>query len=397
MPGSLRYFLPDFAVLIMNMNKQFIVTNFAYGTGPYLRTTELALAFNDELERRGKDRLGILVPHVYGDKQRKIMLEEFGNYFKKYPGEIVLDADLGKILKKAFFHGDISYNDYLKEFVKNIEKISAAANRYLKKKYTGSIAIELARSPRISYDIAPAYFTSFTYIGELMERSKSLKEIDIDVKLLEDAGKAADKIESMYKIHALAYPGTFDFLKNRKKRYKTEVLTPPIMNVPKTHAGKIDPGVFVTVTGIPGLERLYVEAKALNMNYYSNNPEVVVASIAALPRIISNKNISLQFARSGWGSVWLSMISGTPLVVPDFDSKDDPEIYFNNLAVEKLGIGTIYRGQKLEEILNESVKIKENSKKICGAILERWGTLDGNQYCAKLFVEDFLQNKKHVS
>ena len=87
--------------------------------------------------------------------------------------------------------------------------------------------------------------------------------------------------------------------------------------------------------------------------------------------------------------LWISMILGTPLVVPKFDPKDDPELYFNNLAVEKLGIGIVYRGQQLEEILTEVPKIKANSKKLCDEILKRWGTLDGNQYCAKLFAEDF--------
>ena len=83
--------------------KNYAVLNFAYGTGPYLRTTDLAIAFNAELERRGQPRLGIIVPWVYGDKQKKVMLEEFAGHEQKYPGEILLDAGLGAILKSIFY------------------------------------------------------------------------------------------------------------------------------------------------------------------------------------------------------------------------------------------------------------------------------------------------------
>ena len=35
--------------------KRFLITNFAYGIGTYLRTTEIALALNSELKKHGKD------------------------------------------------------------------------------------------------------------------------------------------------------------------------------------------------------------------------------------------------------------------------------------------------------------------------------------------------------
>ena len=85
------------------------------------------------------------------------------------------------------------------------------------------------------------------------------------------------------------------------------------------------------------------------------------------------------------------MIVGTPLVVPDFDSDDDPEIFFNNRSLEKLQLGVVFRGQSLEEILKDVPRVKKAYDKINYEILNRWGTLDGNQYCAELFAKDFLQ------
>ena len=108
--------------------------------------------------------------------------------------------------------------------------------------------------------------------------------------------------------------------------------------------------------------------------------------------MISNKKIIFQFARSGWGSVWHSLLAGTPIVAPYFNPKDDLEIYFNNKAVEALGLGVIYRGQPLVEILEEREKIRTNYSNMRQYIKNTWGTLDGNAYCAKMFTEDFLKN-----
>lgn len=381
------------------MSLKYIVTNFAYGTGPYLRTTELALAFNDESEKLGKERFGIIVPWVYGEKQKKIMLEEFSSR----ASEIFLDEQLGKILK-SIFYGDNAYEEALTKWVESAKECSKNAKEHLSgnfevtglsgdsHKINGSdIVLEINRSPRVRYDIAPSYFTTFGYIAEILRGVKAVPENKIAVRrdLLEKGIEIADWVESAQKIHAVAYPATFSWDENYQARYGTEILTPPISRLYPQDNSTLEPGIFVTITGIPGLERLYQDARRLGLKLYSNDTKAVPDSIRALPHVIPNKNIVFQFARSGWGSVWLSMISGTPLVVPDFDAKDDPEIYFNNLALENLGIGVIYRGQKLEEIIDKVKDVQANCKAICDKIISRWGTLDGNQYCAKIFAEKF--------
>src|SRR3989344_6847874 len=345
--------------------KNYAVLNFAYGTGPYLRTTDLAIAFNAELERRGQPRLGIIVPWVYGDKQKKVMLEEFAGHEQKYPGEILLDAELGAILK-SIFYGDSSYEDSLTKWTSNAPAVSAQAKEHLsvvlnletfsggKEQVNGKdIVIELNRSPRLRYDIAPSYFTSFGYIGEILEAAvKEPKDkIAVKTKLLKAGVKAADWVEENHRLHCLSYPATFTFNDRYKNRYSDEILVPPIGPVPVPNNELIEKGIFVTITGIPGLDRLYDEARTLGVKLYSNDTKAVSGSVRALPHIIPNKNILFQFARSGWSSVWLSMLVGTPLVMPDFDPKDDPEIYFNNRAVETLGIGLVYRGEPLAGVL----------------------------------------------
>lgn len=350
------------------MKKQFLVTNFAYGTGPYLRTTELAIAFNNELEKAGQGRFQIIVPLVYGEKQKKIMAEE-----GLLSDEIILDADLGKILNKAFFVGNNDFREYIKNWALSVENISSEANKYLKSRYGNNIAVELNRSPRISYNIAPSYFTSFVYLGEIFEKRGLSAEFM----------RQAERIEKNQKIRAIAYPATFSWAPDYKPRYDGEILVPPIGPIPKPNNEKIEPGVFVTKTGIPGLERLYNDAEKFGLRIYSNESHS--------PNLVANKNIKFHFARSGWSSVWLSLLAETPLVVQEFDSKDDPEIYFNNIAIEKMGIGIVYRGQSLEEILAQSDRIKVSMAKLKSDILKRWGAFDGTRYAARIFAEDFLK------
>jgi len=384
------------------MINQYIVTNFAYGTGPYLRTTELALAFNDELEKRGHARMPIIVPWVYGEKQRRIMQEEFGTR----EHEILLDEELGLLLK-SIFYGDMTYAEALARWVNDAKVISEKAKKHLVgslsletlggEKITvekPDIALELNRSPRIRYNVAPSYMATFAYIAEILEHA--LKEnrdtIAVPEELLKKGIETANWVEEAQNMRSVAYPATFSGSPNYRARYPDEIMTPPnTSQFPTKNTTAMQPGIFVTVTGIPGLERLYEEARELGLLLYSNDTEAVPGSVFALPESVTNDAMAFQFARSGWGSVWLSLFVGLPIVIPEYDKNDDPEIFFNNLMVEKLGLGIIYRGQPLTDILTQRGNITKNYEHMRENVTKRFSSFDGNRYAAKIFVDDFLK------
>lgn len=381
---------------------KYIITNFVYGTGPYLRTTELAIAINSEFEKQEKENMGIIIPLVYGEKQKRIMLEEFIEYDRKNPGMILLDPGLGEILKKIFY-GERSYEEALRTFVVQHDVLSKEAHEHLsgdfevidlqgkKLSVNGkNIALEVNRSPRILFNVAPAYSVTFGYMSEILESvaEESRKNIALDPVLANQALHIAENIEASHVFHALSHPGTFSY-RTQTAHFTDEILIPPTITPPTSSTKKIPEGIYVTITGILGLERLYEEARKLGLKLYSNDIKAVPGSEYLSPHYIPNPNIKLQFARSGWGSVWLSQLSGTPFVAPDFDPKDDPEIYFNNICIEKLGLGVIYRGQSLVEILNESEKLKPSIQKLNQELLGQFGTLNGNEYAAKKIVEKF--------
>src|SRR3989344_1115555 len=382
---------------------RFMVTNFAYGTGPYLRTTEVALAVNRERESRGLERWGIIVPLVYGAKQRRIMLEQFGEYVQEYPGEILLDQTLGDILTTVFY-GDNTYAAALEAWVDTYERASREAHRHLvgyleletllgehRDLRDVDFVIELSRAARLSYRVAPIANVTFGYISEILRHALEEPEsvIAVDRSLVRRAIVVAEEIEGGAEWHGLAEPSTFSYLPARALRYPTEEAIQPTIPPPSPDHALMGDGIYVTVTGIPGIERLYREAEALGMKLYSNDPKAIPASERLLPHAVGNPHIKLQFARSGWGSVWLSQLSGTPLVVPDFDPADDPEIYFNNRCVEMLGLGIVWRGQSLVEILADAEKLRPGIQKRNRDLERRFGTLDGNRYAAQRIIDKF--------
>lgn len=386
----------------------YLITNFAYGTGPYIRTTELAIAFNDELVRRGVERMPVIIPLVYGDKQKRVMHEEFDKYDSAYPGHLLLDSKLGALLG-SIFYADSTYENALGKWVTTADAISAQIREHLsgdievetlsgeRRVVKGAdIVLELNRSPRVIYGIAPSYSTTFGHIADILEKSLQAgsRTIATDPDLLRAGANIADSIEGSQDFNAMAYPGTFSWMPGYIDRYNS-VLVPPITNLHESNNEKLEDGLYVTITGIPGLERLYREALELGFKLYSNDTTAVGVIKRTLPKVISNQAIKLQFARSGWGSVWLSMFCGKPIVVPEYDPMDDPEIYFNNKAVEELGIGIVYRGQSLSDIIAQTEVVRANQKKLCTEIKDRWGTLNGNHECARLMVDNYLESDNH--
>jgi len=381
-----------------------MVTNFAYGTGPYLRTTELAIAVNRERETRGLERWGTIVPLVYGEEQRRVMTEEFHDYDRAHPGELFLDAPLGAILSSVFYGGDTAYAEALRIWVDTFAAASARAHAHLR----GSLeletlsgeartianvdyAMEVSRAPRLRYGVAPIANATFGYISEILEHvlGEPASRIAVDRTLVREAMRIASAIERDAAWHGLAEPSTFSYLPGRSRRYPVEEAIPPTIPSPSPDHAPMAEGIYVTVTGIPGLERLYREAETLGLKLYANNLGAVPKSERRLPQVIANPKIKFQFARSGWGSVWLSQLSGTPLVVPDFDPADDPEIYFNNRCIEMLGLGIVWRGQSLAEILTEAERIRPGIQKRNRNLEQRFGTLDGNRYAAQRIIDKF--------
>lgn len=387
-------------------NKKYIILNFIHGNSPYLRTTELALAINDLLEKRGMERMGIIIPWVYKIRQFQIMKQNFNKVIKKYPNEILLDKNLGEYLCSTFYDGK-NYGEWLDSFLNNYKKAEEKIQNYISgglitETFSGKeikiqkkdIVMEINRCPQIDFGISPSYYASFGYMSEILERAQFEKGIDADKELLKKAVLINKKIEEKQALHFIAEPATFFYLDNRNKKYKTEISTPPNSNQ-SLSAGFFErlflrKGIYVTVTGVYGLNHLFKEMKDIGLKLYSHKKGLLPFARKASPAIISHKNILLHFARIGWGSGWLSFFSETPLVALPFDSKDEPEVYFNNICLERTGLGKVYNGQSISELLEWGEIYKNNVRAIKNKLLEKYGTLNGVEYAAEKIINHYL-------
>jgi len=100
------------------------------------------------------------------------------------------------------------------------------------------------------------------------------------------------------------------------------------------------------------------------------------------PHIVADENVVFQVARSGWGACWMSLLTGTPLITPEYDPSDDPEIYFNNKRIEELGIGMIHKGEPISELMSELPRLKKAIEDYRSGLESKYGTLDGAEYIA---------------
>ena len=381
--------------------KKYILLNFAYGYGPFLRTTELALSINDELEKIGYERMGIIVPLAYGEKQKSVMLDAFGDIIRKNSDEIFFDKTLGTLLK-SIFYGEKKYKESLIYYLKNYEALKQKISGYInhptihnyfdkpRKIEKKDITLEVNRCPRVSFGIEPSYYASFAYVSDIVEGAISHNLKCIDKNIADKIIPIYKSIEDRQKIHFIAEPATFSYLKPRKKKYKDETLTPPNIYQKMEITPKPEKGIYVTVTGIEHLDKIYQEAKNIGLKIYSNKPESIPGAIYATPSILNHDNILLHFARSGWGSIWLSQMTQTPFIAPQHDPYDDPEIYFNNLCIEKLGLGKVHKNQKLDVLLEFDSEYEDNVKKINDGLIKKYGTLNGVEYTAKKIVNDYI-------
>jgi len=382
---------------------RYIITNFAYGFGPFLRTAELALKVSDLLKAKTGEQSGVIIPWVYGEKQKAIIEEQFSELIKNQPELLVLDKNLGQYLDSVFY-GKKSYSEALEYLVDNGQKLQQEIKEYLngglvvetlsgqkQKINQQDIILEINRNARVDFGFEFSYQATFAYASEILQHALADKIGQAKENVINLAINWFSQIENRQRLNLIAEPATFFYLgQSRPKLYPTEERTPPNCSLPKPIETKIDKGIYVTVTGIPGLDKLFAEAKKIGLKIYTNQPEIITESMKMSPKILGNKNILLHFARSGWGSIWLSQLTDTPFIAPAYQNEDDPEIYFNNICLGKIGLGKIYQGQSLAELLGFKAEYQASVDKVNQYLLEQYKTLDGLEYAAEKIINNYL-------
>lgn len=346
-----------------------IICNPSYGNNPYLRTAEMAL----ELRTKLGEEVSVVVPDLYGDKQRRILREEFGDV------PIIVDSTFGTILSTVCFDGT-SFTVFLGRWLSGVDSASAAAKKHLEETY--DIVCEISRAPLLELGITPAYYNSWSRLSELYKRAAE-EDVGIDPALLKKASKRMERIEAGYRMHLVNVPGTFD-------PGPDDIAIPlsaPLSLIEKDPGGS---GVYVTTSGIPQTASLQHIAECFGVAIYANDPSRLPGAHKAHPSILASGKMTAHIARAGWGSIWTSILTETPIVTPAYVKDEDPEIFFNNARIQELGLGTVFADQSGEELMEEVQRLRPRITAYKQTLLKQFGTLEGSKVAADHIAKDLL-------
>jgi len=384
-----------------------ILTNFGAGFGPFVRALDLAREIRSELRKKLREQIVVVVPWVYGDAQKRIIEEEVTNNTELI-NSIYLSKDLGDCLKPLLFNGN-HFNKTLEAIVNQFEKQKQKLNSLLKstlqvvnlvgevKMLAGSsIRLEVSRNPVISTPIECAYYTSIGYFTEILQQLLIEQELGtIDYSLIEKTLPTVQKLETDFRIHFQPKINSLSFKQDRSSLFPSEVTTPPLLRKPAHCSLSIDKGIYISLSGISGLNILYEEAMQLQVRKYANyNYDGLTPDCILPPSVISHHSITGIFARAAWNTIWLSNLTQTPLICPEYTEGDNPEIFFNLKTIQKYELAYTWRRKEtsLLDIINSVAKGKEKTmKNIYRDMKEQFGTLDGIEFCSKRISEDFLE------
>ena len=380
------------------LDMKYILTTFAEGNGPYVKTIGLTLAVNRELEERELEPFKIIVPHIYGEKQKRIIEEEFGKN-----KDIYLDEFQGRILKEVLFKGE-HFQQNLEHLIEKHEPLQEKLFDYLNnslsvtdlngdehKVKSSDISLELAHNPRFSSGLPLSFLITEGYISEILQRTIDDPYLSgqFNPNVLREAKeKVFDKSETNRSLSLMSEPAIFSFDKERK-RLRGEIFTPPFSHLPKIDEEFAENGIYVAVTGIEGLQDLFDCVEEFGMKIYSNIDGI---GERKHPGFITNPSIKYQFARSGWSSVWNGMFAGTPLITPPYQEGDNPEIYFNEKTLKELKLGVVYNKDNPADSLRLAEELRLELSSPNYSIMEHYGTRDGINYMANI-ITDYLEGK----
>jgi hypothetical protein len=383
---------------------KYIFTNFGCGNGPFIRAIDMAIGLIPKI-RPKIGEISIIVPWVYGERQKRIIQEEFGPLLKENPDLILLDKKLGDLFNKVLFDGR-NYNTIMAELIANYDQTEKEIQSHLKTEFTAEniegkeitingkdILLEVSRNPNVATNIPFSYYTSIGYFEKIIQQAIKAPDIKLDKALLKQVLPIAKRIESYQRLYFQPEPNCFTY-QNPEPFKENEIRCPPLFHPPEEDTTQIQPGFYVLVSGIPYLEKIYDYAKRFNYKMYVNQKTPALKDAQReLPNIIANNNIKFVFARAAWNTVWLTNLSEKPFISLDYPEGDFPEIYFNVKCVEQLKLGVVLKqGQDIDKAIKEASLLKEGIVGYYKKIKDRYHTLDGIEYSCKIIAEDFLKN-----
>lgn len=385
---------------------RFLLTQSGRGEASILRLVQTALQINSEMVRRGQERYRILVPWSGGERQRQSLRTAFLTDDKKYPGELLLDERLGRMLS-LFNNTDMSYAATMALWIAGWEDAGRQVRDHYNRDITvtdlhgqsvavaqPAIALELNESPRFHIGVALSYQVTPCRPSQLIDTiaSRPIGAFGLGRDLTNAARDVIGEIERNLCRTYTAIPGLFappDRLLNHNLDQDFVPLTStplvtPIVTIPPS-------AIYVTTSEkcAPGdpLRTVF----DWRVPVFTNNPAHLGGGEFADVAILKHPNIQFHFTHARWEAVAASLQCEKPTLVCNADPIKDPEAYLNCEKLEGWGMVRVYRGQPFEQLQAELYVLKPQLKLLLKNLNWRFGSTDGSCVAARKIVDELLK------
>ncbi len=182
-----------------------------------------------------------------------------------------------------------------------------------------------------------------------------------------------------------------------RSRMYTPAMKPEMSE--ETHNEVHDPGVYAMFSGHAANKETQAFIAAANdagLTVYTNPWVKDVEGVSKVsPQALTDPRIVAFFGRAGWGTGWQAQNLAKPWFVTPYEKDDDPEIYFNNLVVQRLRMGKIVDPSKLSvtDLARDITEISPGLRVLNRKIREEFGTTDGIRFIAEEVSKDYLGKK----
>jgi|GEM_PF-2585767 len=389
------------------MGMKYILTNFGCGNGPFLRAIDWALGIREKLT----EEVRILVPDAYGEKMRRLVREDFPALLENDPDLFVFHPALGAALQNLLYDGK-DFSLTLQKLIENYPATQAAADEILSGQSEGlsmsgakvaiapeDIVCTVSRNPNLRLGKKSLFYSSIGFFERILRAAEDEEVFARYGKAdLEKAAELMRQAEDGWDMYLQPMPSVFSYDTRPLESWKEGTsVTPPLFHPPQPtdFAEELEPGIYVLVSGIPYLDRLYSQVTKLGWTLYTNQPTPNVPAARVLhPRFVGHPSIQGVYARAAWNTIWLANLNRKPLLCPPFLADDFPEIFFNNRSVEKLGLGVIMTPElEAGDAIDQAKALQPGIDAYYAEILKRFGTLDGIEYAATLAAQRLTQNQ----
>lgn len=404
--------------IVRTEGRPILVINPGHGNEPYILATAIGREVSKKFAGAGMEQPMLVMPLLYGERQRRILLEENPNdaslmYYDEQFGNILKDimfgaGDFKKHLTQVNAHYDEVekiLNDRYRVDAQAITARSFATQESTELSPKNIIGV-IETGNRVPIKVPHRYFAFPEVLSRVLHESMQHPEFGFSESDMKKLAERMIKVEASYSQVFVPWVSTFSYqyasnLDSQPESIddRSRIYTPAMKADMTKTKGEVEHGVYIMFSGtgsaVESNKVLVNAAKEAGIKVYSPVWETIEGTEKMPPSIMADENILAIMGRSGWGTGWQALQLEKPWLVPSYQEGDDPEIYLNNKTIEALKLGKVIGSGRIsgEELARLAQEISPGLHSLNEAIRQRFGTANGIDYIADHIFQDLVSKK----